>query len=200
MQSVRQKIFREQYRTKAVWDPELLPRLSFYCRIGQYIERGVVGTRNSEFIRKASKRRRWQTNVPKNHLNRGRLQASLIIKGKGLWLVVANFSVQESCVLAEVHTDLVTMFMLTSSKTIVTLFVPLNIRVLKRSYYVYFRLYANSFTKSGRSNMTKHSQQSVNSELKKYLTWRQVCSVTELVRSLQIMISKLVAIIVEFIN
>ena len=34
----------------------------------QQIERWVVGTRNGNFIQKASRPRRWWTNVPKNHL------------------------------------------------------------------------------------------------------------------------------------
>lgn len=135
MQSVRQKIFREHTEAKSVWDPELLPSLSLYCRIGQHTERGVVGTRNSEFIKKASKQRRWQTNVPKNHLNRGRLQASFNNKReKGLWLVVANFSYRNPVFLQKSTQIWSQMFMPTSSKTIVTLLYPLHIRVLKRSY------------------------------------------------------------------
>ena len=60
----------------------------------QKIKRWVVRTRNSNFIWKAS-RLGWWTSVPENHLTRVRIQASLIIKLEGVWLVAANFLVLE---------------------------------------------------------------------------------------------------------
>ena len=42
------------------------------CMTGQYIER--QGAKNSDFIGKASKARRWWTSVPKNHLTCVRIQ------------------------------------------------------------------------------------------------------------------------------
>ena len=48
---------------------------------------------------------------PRNHTTRVRSQASFILKGEGLWLVVANFLVPESFVLAVVHAGLVTVFL-----------------------------------------------------------------------------------------
>ena len=39
-------------------------------------------------MKKASRRRRWRTGVPKNYLTRIRIQASFILKGEGVksWL------------------------------------------------------------------------------------------------------------------
>ena len=48
---------------------------------------------------------------PKKHLTLIRIQASFIIKGKGVWLVFANFLVQESFVLAAVPIGFLTMFL-----------------------------------------------------------------------------------------
>ena len=48
---------------------------------------------------------------PKKHLTLLRIQASFIIKGKGVWLVFANFLVQESFVLAAVPIGFLTMFL-----------------------------------------------------------------------------------------
>ena len=39
--------------------------------------------RNSDFIWKASKPRRWYTHTPKKHLASVRIQASFILKGEG---------------------------------------------------------------------------------------------------------------------
>ena len=60
---------------------------------GQYIKTQGSGARNSNFIKKVSRLRRWWTRVPKNHLTQVRIQASFILKGLGVWLAVANFSV-----------------------------------------------------------------------------------------------------------
>ena len=59
--------------------------------------RWAVGTRNSNSIWKTSRPRRWWTRVPKNHLTQVRIQASFILKGEGVWPLVAIF------VLAAVH-------------------------------------------------------------------------------------------------
>ena len=40
-----------------------------------------------------------------------KLEFRLLLKGEGMWLVIANFLVQESFVLAAVHVGLVTMFL-----------------------------------------------------------------------------------------
>ena len=49
--------------------------------------RDFGGPRNNDFIQKASRPKRWQTSVPKNHLTQVRLQASFILKGGGgVWL------------------------------------------------------------------------------------------------------------------
>ena len=48
--------------------------------------------------------------VPKNHLPQVRIQASFLLKGEGVWLVIADFLV-ESFVLAAGHVGLVTMFL-----------------------------------------------------------------------------------------
>ena len=55
--------------------------------------------------------------VPKNHLTQVRTQASFVLKGERMWLVVVNILLSESFVLAAVHIGLVTVFLLTSSKT-----------------------------------------------------------------------------------
>ena len=47
--------------------------------------------RNSDFIQKASRLRRWWTSVPKNHDTQVRIQASFLLKGERLQLVGANF-------------------------------------------------------------------------------------------------------------
>ena len=49
--------------------------------------------------------------IPKNHLTRVRIQASFLLKGEGVWLVVVNFLMPESFVLAAVHLGQVTMFL-----------------------------------------------------------------------------------------
>ena len=49
--------------------------------------------------------------VPKNHLIGVRIQASFILNGEGVWLVVADFLVLESFVLAAVHVGQVAMFL-----------------------------------------------------------------------------------------
>ena len=62
-----------------------------------------VGAGTNNFIWKASSQRRWWTVVPKNHLTQVGIQASFILKGERVWLVVADFLVQESFVLAAVY-------------------------------------------------------------------------------------------------
>ena len=49
--------------------------------------------------------------VSQNHLPQVKAQASFILKGEGVWLVVANLLVRESFVLAAVHVGPVTMFL-----------------------------------------------------------------------------------------
>lgn len=81
-------------------------------------ERWVAGARNSEFIWKlVSLFRRWCSNVPKNHLPWVRIQASFILRGEVVGLVVANSLVLESLVLEAVHLGLITRFLQTSKKT-----------------------------------------------------------------------------------
>ncbi|XP_072806676.1 uncharacterized protein [Vicugna pacos] len=53
--------------------------------------------RNDDFIGKAGRPRRWGTSVLENHLPQVRTQAPFVLK---VWLVVANFLVSESFVLA----------------------------------------------------------------------------------------------------
>ena len=45
------------------------------------IEREVVGTRNIDFIQKASRLRRWWTSILKNRVDQVRIQASFVPKG-----------------------------------------------------------------------------------------------------------------------
>ena len=59
---------------------------------GQLIKRWGEA-RNSDFIQKASRLKRWWTSVPKNHPNQVRIWVSFILKGERMWLVVANFLV-----------------------------------------------------------------------------------------------------------
>ena len=68
-----------------------------HCTTGQYIKRHVVGERDSDFIQKASKPRRWWTSVPKNHLTQVRIQASFILKGEGCKVLV-QVSLPKGCV------------------------------------------------------------------------------------------------------
>ena len=75
------------------------------------MERQVVMARNSDFIWKAGRPRRWWTSVPKNHLTQLRIQASFTLKGEGMWPVVANLLVTESFVLAAVHIGQITVFL-----------------------------------------------------------------------------------------
>ena len=49
--------------------------------------------------------------VPNNHLLQVTIQASFVLKGEEVWLVVANFMVPESFVLAAVQIDQLTMFL-----------------------------------------------------------------------------------------
>ena len=103
----------------------------------------------NNFIQKASRLRRWQTNVLENHLTPVRIQASFILKRGEAWLVVADFLVQESFVLAAVHVGQVTMFLQTSNRTNVILCSAtfslcmnglLKVRALRIGCPVYFRL------------------------------------------------------------
>ena len=73
----------------------VLPHLSLF-------RRQVVGVRNSNFIQKASRPRRWWTSIPKNHITGVWIQTSFILRGEEV-LVVANFLVSVSFVLAAVH-------------------------------------------------------------------------------------------------
>ena len=65
------------------------------------------GLRNSGFKQKNRRLRRWRTGDSENHLLSVRIQASFIQErgGQGMevWLVVANFLVQNSFVLITVH-------------------------------------------------------------------------------------------------
>ena len=70
-----------------------------------------MGQRDGDFIQKASRLRRWWTRVPNNQPTRVRIQASFILKGEEVWLVVANFLVLESFGPAAVQVGLVTMFL-----------------------------------------------------------------------------------------
>ena len=63
-----------------------------HCTMSQWIERWVVGGRNSGFIWKTSRPRRWWTSAPKNHLARVRIQASLYHSGMGCgWLLQTSW-------------------------------------------------------------------------------------------------------------
>ena len=80
-----------------------------HCTTGQYIKRRAIEARNSDFIWKASRPRRWWTSFPKNHLPQVRIQAPFIVKGEGVRLVVVNFLVSESFVPTAVHVGQVMM-------------------------------------------------------------------------------------------
>ena len=85
--------------------------------------------RNSDFIWKAS---RWEYGrlVPqRNHIIQVRIQISFILKGKGVWLVVANFLVLESF----------KFFFICVVKCY-----TLKVEALRMGYPVYFKLLGNS--------------------------------------------------------
>lgn len=51
-----------------------------------------VKARSSNFFQKASRPRRWRTNVPKNHLTQVTIQASFILEGEGCgWLLQTSW-------------------------------------------------------------------------------------------------------------
>ena len=77
----------------------------------QWIERWTVRARKGSFIQKASTMEKMVNYCPRNHATWARSQASFILKGEGLWLVLANFLVPESFVLTVVHVGLVTVFL-----------------------------------------------------------------------------------------
>ena len=73
------------------------------------IKRHSVGTKNSDVIGKASRLRiRW-TSVPRNHLSQN--SHFFYTKGERVWLIVAEFLILESFVLAAVPVGLVTVFL-----------------------------------------------------------------------------------------
>ena len=91
-----------------------------------------------------------------------------ILKGEGIWLVVANFlgvRILCSCICPHRSGH---VFLSTSNKTNVILcsatfspsewksVIPLKIRASRRDYPVYFRLQATFFYKRCRASMTKH--------------------------------------------
>ena len=69
------------------------------------------GARNSDFTWKASRQRRWQTGVSRNRLTWVRIWVSFILKGKRVWLVIADFLAYDSIFSAAVQAGLVTMFL-----------------------------------------------------------------------------------------
>ena len=116
--------------------------------IGQLMERRVVGARNSNFIQKSSRPRRWWTCVSKNHLTQVRIQTSFIIKRKGVYLVAINFLMLKFFVFADVHISQITVFLEASNKTNGILcfttchlwvnrsVIPLKIRALRMGYSI----------------------------------------------------------------
>ena len=71
----------------------------------------TYGERYRDFIWKASRLRRQWTSVIKNHLFQVRMQTSFMLKGEGMWLVVANLLGQESLALGAVSVALVAIFL-----------------------------------------------------------------------------------------
>ena len=148
------------------------------------MERRVGGARNSNFIWKANRLRRWWTNVPKNHLTRVRIQASFVLKG-GVWLVVAGIICSYSCPCRSGHNVPINLqqdiyyflfcnfLFLYEWKSII----PLKIRALRMGYHVYFTLQAIFRLQRCRACMTKHRQQSTRVKAKGIdPIWSQVCS------------------------
>ena len=56
---------------------------------------------------------------PKEPSTPVRVQASFILKGEGVWLLVAHFLVPASFVLTNVHAGVVTMFLYTCNKIVI---------------------------------------------------------------------------------
>ena len=146
--------------------------------------------REYDFIQKASRPRRWRTSVPKNHLTQDRIQASFVLKGEEVWLVVTNFLVSESFVLAAVHIGQVTdvpvnlqqdkgysLFCNSLSLYEWKSVIPLKVRALRTGSPVYFRLQETFFYKRCRASMTKHRPQGTKVKEKGTdLMWSQICS------------------------
>ena len=63
----------------------LIQSPGLYCFLHDRLinQERFVGTRNSNFIYKARRLKRWWTTVPKNHVIRVRIQAPFILKGEG---------------------------------------------------------------------------------------------------------------------
>ena len=71
----------------------------------------VLGIKNSDFIQKASRPRRWWTSILKEHPAHLRVQASFTLKGEGEFLVVENFLLPKSFVLVAAQVGLITKFL-----------------------------------------------------------------------------------------
>ena len=71
----------------------VLPSLNSFCSLhNRPINRETSCWSNEQRLYMESQQpRRWQTNVLENHLPVVRIQASFILKGEGVWLLVANF-------------------------------------------------------------------------------------------------------------
>ena len=143
-----------------------------------------VEARNNDFIWKASRLRRCQTSVPKNHLTPVRVEASFILKRGGGWLVITNFLVQESFVFTAIRVCQVrcsykppTRQMLFS---VLQLFISMNGTLEGQSpedrLYCIFHAIGNIILQRCRASMTKHRQQSPKVRVKEtYPTWGQIC-------------------------
>ena len=149
----------------------MLPSSNLYSSPHDRPINWVVEAGNSDLVQKASRLRRWWTSVPKNHHTWLRIQASFIVKGEGMWLVVANFLVPESFVLAAVligRSDYNIPVNLQQDKCyslfcrFLSLFewkniIPLKIRTLRMFFPVYFHAIGNilNFRKSNRIQSLK---------------------------------------------
>ena len=112
----------------------------------------LLGARNSNFIQKASRRRRWWTSVPKNHLTSVRIQDSFTLKrgrdvigcckflGVGI-LYTCSFPPRSGHdVPVNLQQDSYSLFCNVLSLYEWKNLIPLKVRALRMGYPVYFRL------------------------------------------------------------
>ena len=79
--------------------------------VARQASKSSFGARNSGFIRKVSKLRRWWTSVPENLLTEVRIQVSFKLRAEGVWLGATNFLAGKSFVLAAVYIGQIAIFL-----------------------------------------------------------------------------------------
>ena len=140
-----------------------------------------MGARNSDFIWKTSRLRRWWTSVLKHRLTQVRVQISFRLKAAAAGLVVANVLVSESFAVAALCIGPVMMILETSNKTKVILNSTTFDLCINEHYTFKGQSFENGlpcvFQAIG--NILSLQQKQLNPKVKvkeTSATWSQICS------------------------